>query len=837
MQPDDSFVNVLVWGDEFHQDVESPDGYTLVRDPKTGWICYAEVSDDGNEYVSTGITYVPGESAGIQQKIPGLQKHLRITGTSIQNKSAEKRLALRGEQLQRSYQPKPVLAKSTASSAEPDTIYGLTLLVDFPDEKSPFSHLELVSLFNKKGYGTFGSILDYFEAVSNNKVTYINRVSNYLTMSRNKSYYDRPGGFGPIIEFLDEAMDLLEQTGFDFSSVSVDRSRFVAVNLLYAGSPSQGWGNGLWPHMGTYSGRNTVDGVRIRTYQMTDIGDNPDISTIIHENGHLLFGWPDLYSYDGTSGTIGRFGVMSANTPNPQFPNPWLRHQEGWIDPIDISRAAQGTVFNILSNSHSAFLYSGANNGSRSEMYYIEARQKKGRHADLPDEGLLIWHIDEDGDNKYAGSDLLVAVEQADGNFDMENRRSGGRDDLFHAGNNDRFNDQSSPSAKWHNGSNSGIDIANISEVSERMFFSIGTDVGPTIEIFEPNSSSVLEQNKIYKIKWFDNIDEPIDIELWQNGVRHSVIKSDLASTENSNMSFDWLIPGDLEVGANYNIRIVQSNNGINMESDGTFSIIPEYRVVTFPYIENFDDFEIGTELTKHWEQSEDDDIDWTILSGATPSKSHPNGGGTGPDDDYTPENGSYAGNYIYTEASNPNNPDKKSVLLSPVFDLTMVEEPELSFWVHMYSSDGNMGELEVDIGIDGEWSEGVIQLNDDHGDEWFQQTIDLEPYIGERVQVRFRSVTGNEYDSDICIDDFLIDGIPKVVGAGNQAKQSLARILQAGKFLVFQNITGMVYFRTLDGKKIMKVDANKNTRVDISNLSNAVYFVQTGTRMFKFVK
>jgi hypothetical protein len=55
-QPDGSTVPVLVWGDEFHQDVESLDGYTLVRDAD-GWICYAELSADNSEYVPTGVHY------------------------------------------------------------------------------------------------------------------------------------------------------------------------------------------------------------------------------------------------------------------------------------------------------------------------------------------------------------------------------------------------------------------------------------------------------------------------------------------------------------------------------------------------------------------------------------------------------------------------------------------------------------------------------------------------------------------------------------------------------------------------------------------------------------
>jgi hypothetical protein len=51
-QPDGSQVEVAVFGDEYYQDIESPDGYTLIRD-KRNWICYAALSADGREYGAT----------------------------------------------------------------------------------------------------------------------------------------------------------------------------------------------------------------------------------------------------------------------------------------------------------------------------------------------------------------------------------------------------------------------------------------------------------------------------------------------------------------------------------------------------------------------------------------------------------------------------------------------------------------------------------------------------------------------------------------------------------------------------------------------------------------
>ena len=48
-QPDGSLVSTFVSGDEFYQDVETADGYSLIRDSVTKWICYAKVSDDGQK--------------------------------------------------------------------------------------------------------------------------------------------------------------------------------------------------------------------------------------------------------------------------------------------------------------------------------------------------------------------------------------------------------------------------------------------------------------------------------------------------------------------------------------------------------------------------------------------------------------------------------------------------------------------------------------------------------------------------------------------------------------------------------------------------------------------
>jgi hypothetical protein len=66
-QPDGTTLQVRGWGDQHRAVFETLDGYTVVRDPATGFYEYASVTDDGDEFRPTGLR--PGmavpEAAGL----------------------------------------------------------------------------------------------------------------------------------------------------------------------------------------------------------------------------------------------------------------------------------------------------------------------------------------------------------------------------------------------------------------------------------------------------------------------------------------------------------------------------------------------------------------------------------------------------------------------------------------------------------------------------------------------------------------------------------------------------------------------------------------------------
>lgn len=493
-QPDGTTVPVRVYGDEYYQDVESLDGYTLVRDENTGWICYAGLSANGNNYESTGIIYDPDSMAYPESALINESggRHLRINNEQIALQRKANFEALNGktelEALQESALLREVAEEALESAPEAvEYVTGLTILVDFSDETSVIPQNAIDDFCNKvgyKGYDNYGSVRDYFYDVSSGKFVFKNVVTKYLRMPHPKNtYYDvvLGSGYGRTKQLVVDALKELEKTGFDFDQITSKNGVFVSINIFYAGSPNHGWAKGLWPHKSSLYGSNQYtapNGIKALGYEMTPIRNELSIATFCHENGHLIFNWPDLYAYDRHSNGIGRFGLMcSNNSKYPTQPNPYFRYLEGWIDLVDITNARQGTVYTAYANAHSAYKYT----GSGDELFLIENRAQKGWSTGLAGNGIVIWHINKKGSNINKSSDDYIAVEQADGLTEIERKIDmGDAQDFFYAGHNSTFTDTTSPNGKLHTGSNSGINIRNISAIGNTMTFSIGNTASST---------------------------------------------------------------------------------------------------------------------------------------------------------------------------------------------------------------------------------------------------------------------------------------------------------------------------------------------------------------------
>lgn len=135
-----------------------------------------------------------------------------------------------------------------------------------------------------------------------------------------------------------------------------------------------------------------------------------------------------------------------------------------------------------------------------------------------------------------------------------------------------------------------------------------------------------------------------------------------------------------------------------------------------------------------------DDDIDWRIDAGGTPSTA------TGPAVDFNP--GTNTGNYAYLEASSCSG--RTGILISDCMILN--QGYTFEFGYHM---EGNaMGVLHVDIEVAGVWTEDVIAPLSTVASNWRVASLDLTPFTGQTIRLRLRGITGAGFQSDMAIDD-----------------------------------------------------------------------------------
>ncbi|MGD2108775.1 MAG: M6 family metalloprotease domain-containing protein [Phycisphaerae bacterium] len=491
-QPDGTTVEVRLWGDELYHHVESMDGYTVMRAPDTGLIAYARLSSDGNELVSTGV---PAQA--LKPPHLDLAPHMRINRASVVEKVAAARARLEEQ--------KPLVLASvrnkSASLAPPNNgnVQGITLLVDFSDQPGTIAPSEINNYCNLpgySGYGNNGSVYDYFFDVSDGNLSYTNFVpGSYYRASQPKSWYDDSSVpcCNRARTMVVEALNDLDAQGFDFSQYDSDGDGLIdAVNIFYAGTRNGPWSYGLWPHSGWLSW--SADGVSTGRYQITDIGNQLRLRTFCHENGHMICYWPDLYDYGYESAGVGNFCLMcyGASNTNPAEPCAYMKYDAGWGVPTILAGSQSGLPAPSGVNTFYKFEHPTAFN----EYFLIENRQKTGRDAALPDQGLAIWHIDEFGDNDWEDMTeqfhYLVTLVQADGDWDLELFNNyGDSTDLWAAPTYAECTPQTDPNTNWWDGSDSGLFIREISTVAPTMTFDFGT-VGDCNDNGVPDDQDIL---------------------------------------------------------------------------------------------------------------------------------------------------------------------------------------------------------------------------------------------------------------------------------------------------------------------------------------------------------
>jgi M6 family metalloprotease-like protein len=490
-QPDGSKIQLRGSGNQYHAVFETLDGYAVTKNSQSGFFEIAQLTPDGMALERAANLAAPlnGLAAGVP---PGLRVRpeaaraaaqasaLQVGGRRCEERRQERRQQFRALRVAAAAGG-PLLAPPQRQTV--GDFVGLCLLVDFSDAPATISRTEVDHFCNQQGYNGFGnngSVRDFFFDNSLGRCRYTNIVAPYYRAAKPKTYYTDRLIEQPLraYELINEAIAHLRANGFDFTQLTVDAQGFVyAMNFYYAGGVTNNWAEGLWPHSHHLASPVTVaPGRKLYDYQFTAIGDELELGTFCHENGHMLCDYPDLYDDDRNpqSSGVGSYCLMSggnnANEKNPIPISAYLKRLSGWAH--NVTPLEHGQIVTLQAGSNDFAIFS---RGGR-EYFLIENRQRTGRDASLPDAGLAIWHIDEDGDNSReqmtADSHYELSLEQADGLFELERSPSenGDANDLY-AGAAASFGDDTVPNSKWWNGTSSNLRLDQISASGPTMTF------------------------------------------------------------------------------------------------------------------------------------------------------------------------------------------------------------------------------------------------------------------------------------------------------------------------------------------------------------------------------
>jgi len=382
----------------------------------------------------------------------------------------------------------------------------LIILVEFPDHYAEqWSHPweAYQDLMFSEGVIPTGSLREYYEEVSYGAFSPAGTTTVWIMAPHDYSYYANGNGLGDYPHnsqgLLEDCVNILDPD-LDFSQFDNNGDGYAdAISLVHAGPGAEetGYYMDIWSHAGSYEVL-TDDGVSTGRYSVEPEefmdGSMIAIGVFCHEYGHVL-GLPDLYDGDKTSEGIGVYCLMSGGswgalpfTPErPTHLCAEMKMRLGWITPTKVT----GNLYDLYIPpvETNPVCYKISHPSDTGQYFLIENRAKVGFDSLFRgDGGLAIWHVDLS--RKYYQHDEThpyIALEQADGNYDLMRDVGGGNNDPHtnrgDAGDlypgataNTWFSFSSSPSSYDYNGTTAFATIEDIIQNGDSMIVSVLPD-------------------------------------------------------------------------------------------------------------------------------------------------------------------------------------------------------------------------------------------------------------------------------------------------------------------------------------------------------------------------
>ncbi len=397
-QPDGTTLTVILQGDENFSWAKTIDGYTLLYNDE-GVYEYA-IRNSSGELVPSGRKAHDMSNRTMSENsfLTTIQKDMFFSRSQVTH-------LRKITDLQNSIWS--VNAFPTIGNAKL-----ICILIGFSDYAFTETQANFNNLFNQVGYGTYGSVKDYYEENSYGQFHLTVDVAGPYQASNTHDYYGQNSGDDKDInvkELITEAVNFAD-ADVDFSDYDNDSNGNVdGVYVVYAGyNEAEGGGaSSIWYHASGITPVN-LDGVNISSYSCSaefkgNSGTNiTGIGNICHEFGHVM-GAPDFYDTDyedgGQYSGSGEWDVMASGNFNgdrdcPAHYNPYVKaYLFNWSNVTTLNAQTELTILNSTLNNNNFYRY---NTTTAGEYFLMENRQLLGFDAENPGHGLLIYHVHSD---------------------------------------------------------------------------------------------------------------------------------------------------------------------------------------------------------------------------------------------------------------------------------------------------------------------------------------------------------------------------------------------------------------------------------------------------------
>lgn len=431
-QADGSQLDIRRWGDEFSHGWQTEDGFSVIKNEKTGLWYFAQTNNEG-DLIHSKTRIKKGankrEASKSLRRSGKAKQRIDKRRQQAHNKNVFSRSMIDGEgAVNGDY------ATSVSNTTISGTINVPVMLLNFSDTSSSFSRSD----FNDFLFNDNKGLTAYYDEVSYGNLTIqggSSGVVDWVKLPENHRFYGKNNSAGydaNIGVMIEDALNLADRN-VDFSQYA-DENNDCTVDLIafiYQGNGEHqavGASDDIWAHKysldyleaegdgnGEYetddacpadNSKNMVINDYFVAPELSTAGGRANVGTFAHEFGHV-FGLPDLYdtngSTDGSTAGAGNWSLMASGSKNganrdgesPAHISAWGKYMLGWIDPVKVNGTDLSDFeLNESANNAEAILFE---NPLNSEEYFIvENKNQRGFDAYTPGKGLLVWHIDDD---------------------------------------------------------------------------------------------------------------------------------------------------------------------------------------------------------------------------------------------------------------------------------------------------------------------------------------------------------------------------------------------------------------------------------------------------------